>query len=256
MPANTPVPSEWRLAAPAPRRDHQRRHAEDERERGHENRPEALAGRLHRRFAYAASSGPQLRGELHDQDRVLRRQTDHGDETDLEVDVARDPPEPDAEERPHHAERNAKKDGEGDGPALVLCRQHQEHQHQAEREHHARLAGRCPLLIGLAAVGEAEALVGVLAGEQPFDRVELLARADARRRGGRHHRRREAVEAAQHARRAPELGPRQRRERDHLAAVGPHVEPPDVLGRLPEARLRLGLHPVGPAVDVEVVDVE
>ena len=55
IPANTPVPIECRLAAPAPARDHQRRHAEDERERRHENRPEPLARRLDRRFPDAQS---------------------------------------------------------------------------------------------------------------------------------------------------------------------------------------------------------
>ena len=89
MPANTPVPSECRLPAPAPLRDHQRRDAEDEGERGHENRPEPLARRLDRGLAQAGAPVPDLVGELHDQDRVLGREPHHRDQADLEVDVAR-----------------------------------------------------------------------------------------------------------------------------------------------------------------------
>ena len=61
MPANTPVPSECRLGRAGAAGDHQRRDAEDERERGHQDRPEPLAGRLDRGLAHAASLGPGAR---------------------------------------------------------------------------------------------------------------------------------------------------------------------------------------------------
>ena len=48
MPPKTAVPSAWRLAVPAPSRDHQRQDAEDEGERSHQDRPEAQPGRLDR----------------------------------------------------------------------------------------------------------------------------------------------------------------------------------------------------------------
>ena len=40
MPQNTAVPSDWRISAPAPVANDQRHHAEDEGERGHQNRPQ------------------------------------------------------------------------------------------------------------------------------------------------------------------------------------------------------------------------
>ncbi len=49
---------------------------------------------------------------------------------------------------------------------------------------------------------------------------------------------------------------RQSPDRHHLAPAAPHVQPGDVLRPLPEARLRLRLHPVGLPVQVEVVDVQ
>ena len=50
MPPITPVPIECRLAAPAPELNGERQHAEDERERGHDDRPEAQARALDRRL--------------------------------------------------------------------------------------------------------------------------------------------------------------------------------------------------------------
>ena len=44
IPPNTAVPSELRAALPAPDREHQRRDAQDERDRGHEDRPQPRLG--------------------------------------------------------------------------------------------------------------------------------------------------------------------------------------------------------------------
>jgi len=50
---------------------------------------EAQMRRFDRRFQQALAFGPQILGELDDQDGVFRRQADDGDETHLEVDVIR-----------------------------------------------------------------------------------------------------------------------------------------------------------------------
>ena len=42
------MPSDWRISAPAPLRDHQGHHAQDEGEGGHQDRPQTGAGRFHR----------------------------------------------------------------------------------------------------------------------------------------------------------------------------------------------------------------
>jgi hypothetical protein len=56
--------------------ERQRHDAEDECERRHQDRPEADARRLDRRIHDRQSALAQLLGELDDQDRVLRRETD------------------------------------------------------------------------------------------------------------------------------------------------------------------------------------
>ena len=69
--------------------DHQRRHAEDERERCHENWPEPFARRFDRGVPERGATHANLIGELHDQDGVLGRETHDRYQTDLKVDVAR-----------------------------------------------------------------------------------------------------------------------------------------------------------------------
>ena len=91
MPPATAVPTELRAPAPAPVAKRERQHAQDERERRHQNRPQPDARRPRPRPR--RSSGPvlaQLFGELDDQDRVLRRQADQHDESDLTEHVVRE----------------------------------------------------------------------------------------------------------------------------------------------------------------------
>src|SRR3546814_7342868 len=64
-----------------------RQHAHDEGERGHQDRTEAQARGLDHRLAQRPAELALLDRELDDQDRVLRRQADHRDQADLEVDV-------------------------------------------------------------------------------------------------------------------------------------------------------------------------
>ena len=94
MPPATAVPTEWRASWPGAGREHERQHAEDERQRGHQDRPQPDARRLDRRLDDRQPAVPQLLGELDDQDRVLRRQADQHDQADLAVDVVRQPAHP------------------------------------------------------------------------------------------------------------------------------------------------------------------
>src|SRR5262249_49306144 len=69
------------------RRDPQRRAAQDERDRSHEQRPAAQSHSLESGFHQPAALFGFHLGELDDQDRVLRREADEDDEADLRVDV-------------------------------------------------------------------------------------------------------------------------------------------------------------------------
>lgn len=61
--------------------------AENEGNRGHQNRAQADAAGFHRRLDQSLAFLLQIHGELHDQDRVLHRQPDDRDQSDLEVHV-------------------------------------------------------------------------------------------------------------------------------------------------------------------------
>src|SRR2546426_846470 len=122
----------------------QRRHAENERKRGHEDRPQPLAARFERRLADGPALGPQLVRELDDQDRVLRGEANYDNEADLLIYVVRHAAQPDAEQGAKGAERHAQQHRQRDRPALVLRRQHQEHHHEAEPEHEPDLSARPP----------------------------------------------------------------------------------------------------------------
>ncbi len=91
IPPMTPVPMEWRLLAEAPVAMASGTHAEHEGEGGHDDGPQPQPGRLRRGVEQGhALLAVQLDGELDDQDGVLGRQPDQGQQPDLEVDVVVD----------------------------------------------------------------------------------------------------------------------------------------------------------------------
>ena len=90
MPPNTAVPSERRAAELAPVAITSGSHAQDERERRHQNRPQPQVRRFDRRIADRLACSWLSARELHDQNRVLRRQADQRHDADLRVDVVRD----------------------------------------------------------------------------------------------------------------------------------------------------------------------
>ena len=97
MPENTVMPIDLRALAPAPVATHQRRDAEDEGKRRHQDRPEAGPRRLDRGFEQRlAVAHVQFERDLDDQDGVLGRQRDQQDEADLGIEVVVDPQRPSA----------------------------------------------------------------------------------------------------------------------------------------------------------------
>ena len=155
MPPNTAVPTEWRPAWPAPRGKHERQHAEDERQRGHQDRPEPDARRLERGIDDREPFAAQLLGELDDQDRVLRGQADEHDEADLAVHVVLQPAQALRADAAEHGERHAQQDDERQHQALVLRREREVHEQQREAEDVEGLPTRLQLLERLAGPLEA-----------------------------------------------------------------------------------------------------
>ena len=118
MPENTAVPSAWRSSAPAPIAHTSGDDAEDEGERGHQDRPQPQPRRLDRRLDAVAALVLELLGELDDQDRVLGRQPDQHDEADLREDVVVLPAQDDADDRREQAHRHDQDDRQRQRQAL------------------------------------------------------------------------------------------------------------------------------------------
>ena len=80
----------------------ERQHAEAESQRGHEDGAKSHAHRLERRLDEFLALFHLRLGEFHDQDRVLRRQADGGEQADLEVDVVGQPAAGGGDDRAEH----------------------------------------------------------------------------------------------------------------------------------------------------------
>src|SRR5206468_6257925 len=105
--------------------DRDRQHAEDRRERGHENRTKPYLRRLYHGFGDLQTAGAELIRVLHDQDRVLGDEPDEHDQPDLREDVHALPEDEERDDRSDDRERNREEDRERVDEALELGREHQ-----------------------------------------------------------------------------------------------------------------------------------
>ena len=126
-------------------------HPQDEGERGHEDGPEAQARALQGGVAHRQAGLALVLGELDDEDGVLGRQAHEHDDADLGVDVvdglaAGEEAQGQPQEGPEDAQGQAQQHAEGDGPALVLGGQEQEHEQQAHAQDERLGAARGLLL--------------------------------------------------------------------------------------------------------------
>ncbi len=87
MPLNTAIPSDRRISEPAPEATTSGNHADDESERGHQDRPQPQPACLERRLAARQALQVLLLGVLDDQDGVLARQPHQHHQADLHEDI-------------------------------------------------------------------------------------------------------------------------------------------------------------------------
>src|SRR5947207_1164499 len=179
-------------------RARERQHAQDERERGHQDRPEAEPARLDGGREAVLALLLLLLRELDDEHGVLRGQPDQRDEADLRDEVVVQAPQPGAEEREGQAHRCDQDDRERQRPALVLGGMDEEYEEDAERKDEDRGVARELRLVG--DVG-------------PFDLHP-----------GREHLRRQPL----HGRQGRALAPARRRVAVHLGG-GEHVVADDAI---------------------------
>jgi hypothetical protein len=128
MPAKTAVPSDAAHLGAGALGDHQRHHAEDESERGHQDRPQTQAARLDGRLVARLSLAVQLLGELDDEDRVFARQADQHHQANLHEDIDGLVREQHADDRAEQTQRHDQDDRQRQRPAFVQRRQRQKHE--------------------------------------------------------------------------------------------------------------------------------
>src|SRR5438874_13118577 len=119
---------------PRPGRARERQHAEDERERCHQDRPEAEPARLDCGGEAVLARLLLLLGELDDEHGVLRGEPDQRDEADLCDQVVVHAAQPRAEERERQAHRRDQDDREWQRPALVLGGMDEKDEEDTERK--------------------------------------------------------------------------------------------------------------------------
>ena len=124
-----------------PRSQHQREMPEDGGRRGHQHRPQPRQRRLAQRGSLRETASLQRVGEFHDEDAVLRDQSDQRNQPDLGIDVDRGQVQEAEYQRAGNRERNrADQDDQRVSKALELRRKHQidEHDREPERDNERR----------------------------------------------------------------------------------------------------------------------
>ncbi|CAG2154752.1 hypothetical protein LMG19282_04712 [Cupriavidus campinensis] len=239
-----------------PARDGQRNTAQDEGQRGHDDRPQPQLGRLDRRVVGAQPLlDAHLHRELEDQDGVLGRQRDQHRQADLEVDVVLHAAYQDGNQRAEQRERHSQQHADRQRPFFVLRGQDQEHHQQREGEHQGGRRAGLLLLVRLPAPRVAVALAQHL-GSHFLHGREGLPGAVARRGvagdlGGR-----EVVEAGDKVRPGHIARGGHGLDRHHVAMGVAHVDLVEVFRARAELRLGLQDDLEQPAVLRELAHVE
>ncbi len=231
----------------------QRHHAESEGQRGHDDRTQAHAASLHRRLEQTHAVAVQILGELDNQNGVLRRQTDGGQQADLEEHVVGQATAGGRQYGADDAQRHHQHHREGNRPALVQRRQAEEHHQQRERVERRRLAAGEELLEGKPGPRHADPRRQLL--RQALDLGHGVAGAVAGRRLAENLHPRHAVVTRELRRAIDPFTAAEGAERHHFALSVAHEPLVQVLGRHARGRVALHVHLLHPATVDEVVDV-
>ena len=195
----------------------------------------------------------QILGELDDQNRVLRRQADDGDQRHLEVHVVRVAAQGDAQQHAEHAERHHQHHRQRDRPAFIQRGEAQEYREDREAVENERLRAGDFFFARLAGPLKTEARRQL--GRQLLYFGERSARAVAGRgvavdaHGG------VAVIAHRLHRAGHPLRRRERRQRHQFALVVGGVQTQQIFGLHARRRIRLHQHALHATLVREVVDI-
>ena len=193
-------------------------------------------------------------GELDDQDSVLRRQTDQGYQTDLEIDIVLQPRHPDTQVGTQRGDRQGKQYGDRHDPALILSRQEQEDKQEYQRQDKSRLPAGLFLLIGKTAPLQTD-ILGQMLPSDPFHRRHRLARTISRGGYSVDRGRGEHIETLDRSRAGRILGRAQGGQGNHRPVLAAHEEQVQIIPGSPVRRLRLDIYTVNTVEHIEVVHV-
>ncbi len=241
MPLNTAMPIERRAAAPAPVARTKRQDAENEGERGHDDRAEAQPRRFDRGVNDIEAERSLMARIFDDQDAVFAPERDQKNDADLRVEIVIRPFQIEPGDRAEKRQRHGEDHRERQNPAFVLAGEHEIDEEDREAENPVGLVANRFLL---------KRHCGPVVTSAPGQRlrpdlihdVERLTRAEAgRRRADDRRCRIEVVEADQRR-------PRHFSNIDHSAdwrhdaVARPHLEIADVVDRGALVRFRLSIN--------------
>src|SRR3981189_2902226 len=101
-------------------RKDQGKHAEDKRERGHEDGPKPEFRSFNRRIDNRSTLPPQLLSKFNNQNRVLGGQTDQHHQPDLAIDVVRETAQRLCQQSAQNGHGNSEQDDKRESEALIL----------------------------------------------------------------------------------------------------------------------------------------
>ena len=232
------------------------REVTDDGSRGrHQNGAQSRDSRLDDRAELVQPCLLQVVRELHDEDAVLRYQSDQRDQSDLAVDVERRQSKEREEQRPGNCQRHrARQDDEGIAEALELGREDQINQDRRQQEGAEKTAALGPELARLAGVIDREALRQDGPGFV-FEQAQRPIERHRRRDHSLHPHGVELLELLQLARLGGRPQTRERRQRHELVAGSRDVNLRQLIGRETLGTLDLRNHLVAAALNAEAVDI-
>mgnify|MGYP007026932923 CR=1 FL=1 len=235
--------------------EHEREHAEDEGEAGHQNRAQTQSAGLHSGFDAVHAFILKLLGELDDEDGVFGCEADKHDEADLREDVVVEPAQPHAADGGKQAHGHDQNDGDGHAPAFILRGEHKEDKDDAKRENVHERVTRENLLVGEIGPLDGESGGQVIFGEA-LDLFDHLAGADAGKRVAIDVGRVVKI-VALHAVGSSRLDDfDQGSERHHVAVLIADLDAGDVGGVFAELVIGLRGDLIGAAEQIEVVHID
>jgi hypothetical protein len=122
--------------------NHERHYAKNERQRSHQNRPQTYHGSLYRRFHQRHSAMAQLLGKLHDQNRVLARESHQHHQSDLAEHVILQAANPLRAQRPQQRHRHCEQHNKRQHKTFILRRQRQIDNQRAQPKQNQRCPSR------------------------------------------------------------------------------------------------------------------